>query len=86
MHYLDEGAGKPVAPGPALFEPSPVEVTVLEEIRSLRRSRVDDDTLAHHLDELHARITTFSDDDVEILEEAGLVLRPKLEHTPLGAL
>ena len=62
---------------------TPLEVSMLEEIRSLRRSGADEDALAHHLDEFHARMTAFSEDDVEILEEAGLILRPKIEHSAM---
>lgn len=73
----------PLPAGPRLFEPCPAEEAALELIRSLREAGAGEAALGRRLDQLHHRLTTFSETDVELLEEAGLVLCPKLEH-PLG--
>ncbi|MEM7585934.1 MAG: 2OG-Fe(II) oxygenase [Acidobacteriota bacterium] len=73
-------AGAEVLPGPALFTPSPLEETVLQTIRDQQRAGADTATLERELDRLHARMTTFADSDVELLEAAGLVLTPRLQH------
>ncbi len=76
-----EVAGDP--PDPPLFEPSPVEVTIFERIRALRKDGADEAAVEHGLDELHAAMTTFSDGDVELLEAAGLIFEPEVEQMPV---
>jgi len=73
-------AAAPVPAGGGPFELSPTEVATVELIRGLGRQGADAATLARRLDELHRRLTCFSGSDVELLDEAGLVLRPRLEH------
>ncbi len=67
-------------PGPLLFEPSPLETSTREEILTLQQAGADPETLAQRLDHLHARMTTFSDTEIELLDEAGLILSPNLER------
>ncbi len=71
-----EAAGEP--PDPPLFEPSPVEVAAFERIRTLRREGAGEAAVERGLDELHAEMTTFSKNDVEMLEAAGLIFEPKV--------
>lgn len=71
-------ATHPDAPLP--FQPSPVEVATLDRIRKLRDSGADDATLHRSLDDLHARMTIFSDADEEVLEAAHLLFTPGLDH------
>jgi hypothetical protein len=56
-------------------------LAVLDLIRSLRDAQADPQDLTHHLDALHRRLTTFSEADVELLEEAGLLMTPHLQHS-----
>lgn len=79
--YLRIAAAPPL-PRARLFKPSPTEEAAVELLRELERQGADEATVHERLDALHARLTTFSDDDVEILEAARLLLRPKLEHMP----
>lgn len=76
-----EAAGDP--PDSPLFEPSPVEVTIFERIRALRREGADEAAVERGLDQLHATMTTFSDADVELLEAAGLIFEPEIETVPI---
>lgn len=73
-------ANSDAPPGSQLFEPSPLEVSIRDEILALQRAGTDPEALAHRLDQLHARRTSFSDDDIELLESAGLITSPDLEH------
>ncbi len=79
-----EAAGDP--PDPPLFEPSPVEVTIFERIRALRREGADPAALERGLDRLHASMTTFTAGDVELLEAAGLIFEPDVERLPVAAI
>ncbi len=65
-----------------LFEPSPVEVTVFGRIRALRRDGADEAAVERGLDALHAGMIAFTDDDVELLEAAGLILEPEVDFHP----
>jgi hypothetical protein len=75
-------AASPELEGPRLFAPSPTEETALALIRTLQDAQADGDTLARHLDKLRARLTTFSGTDVELLQEAGLLMSPDLGQYP----
>ena len=78
--YLAVAASR-VPPGPALFQPSPVEVATLEHLRQWQRAGVDESVLEQKLSELHAAMTAFSKADIEVLEAAGMILSP---HLPPG--
>ncbi|HEX9736673.1 MAG TPA: 2OG-Fe(II) oxygenase [Thermoanaerobaculia bacterium] len=69
-------APTPAEGGP--FELSPVEMATVELIRELERNRTDQETTARLLDEHHRRLTCFSEEEVELLEEAGLLMHPRL--------
>jgi hypothetical protein len=69
-------APTPAEGGP--FERSPVEMATVELIRELERNRTDQETTARLLDEHHRRLTCFSEEEVELLEEAGLLMHPRL--------
>ncbi|MCP3958543.1 MAG: 2OG-Fe(II) oxygenase [bacterium] len=75
--YLAKAGAEPPA-GPLPFDPSPVEVATLDEIRSLRRDGVEEEDIGERLLELHRRMTSFDEDELELLAEAGLVLSPDL--------
>ena len=75
--YLDRAAS-PEPAGPRPFAPSPAETAALGLIRSLQRDGADQATITAQLDELHGRLTGFSESEVELLEEAGLILTPDL--------
>ena len=49
-------------------------------IRSLREAGADDAAIARDLDALHGRLTGFSGVAVELLQDAGLLLTPDMEH------
>ncbi|MGD8904509.1 MAG: 2OG-Fe(II) oxygenase, partial [Anaerolineae bacterium] len=71
--YLNKAAS-PEPPGPRPFEPSPAETAALGLIRSLQRAGADRAAIAAGLDELYHKLTGFSESEVELLEEAGLIL------------
>ena len=75
LKYLNKAAS-PEPPGPRPFEPSPAETATLEVIRSLRHAGADQATIADRLDDLYRELTAFSESEVELLEEAGLILVP----------
>jgi hypothetical protein len=75
-------AACPALEEPSLFAPSPAEGAALALIRALHDAQADGDALARHLDELHARLTTFSGTDVELVQEAGLLMSPDLGQYP----
>jgi hypothetical protein len=75
--YLNKAAS-PQPPGPRPFEPSPAETEALSLIRSLERAGADQATIAARLDELYHKLTGFSESEVELLEEAGLILTPEI--------
>lgn len=78
-------AAAPAPSGPRPFEPSPAEVAALELIHRARGESLSPGALAHRLDHLHARLTTFSPTEIDLLEEAGLLLHPRLSvEMPLG--
>ena len=70
-------AGAP--PGPLPFEPCPAEETALRLVTSLEEAGEPEDVIGERLEDLHRELTLFSDGDLEILEGAGLILRPPLE-------
>jgi hypothetical protein len=72
-------APTPPAAGPRLFEPSPVERTLLATIRGLRRDGATEAGIDHHLDELHARLLTFTPAETELLAAAGLLHTVELD-------
>ena len=47
-------------------------------IRSLQRHAADQGTIAVQIDELHSCLTGLSESEVELLEEAELILTPDL--------
>ncbi len=59
-----------------LFEPCRTELTALELVRSLRRSRTDEETIRQRLLALRDEVAGFTAAEVEILEEAGLIFEP----------
>ena len=71
--YLNKAAS-PEPPGPRPFEPSPAETAALDLIRSLQRAGADEATLAARLEELYSELAGFPENEVELLEEAGLIL------------
>ena len=71
--YRDRAAS-PEPPGPRPFPPSPAETAALSLIRSLQRDGADQATITAQLDDLHSRLTSFSDSEVELLEDAGLIM------------
>lgn len=73
--YLDI-VDAPAPAGPLPFEPAPAEVAAVERIQRLREEGKGDDAVAKSLEDLHRRMTSFSDEDVELLAEAGLLLKP----------
>ena len=77
--YLDM-AESLTPPDPRPFDPSPVEEAALHMIRSLRREEAGPDTVARRLGELHGRLTGISSDEVELLEEARLLIAPSPTH------
>jgi len=77
-HKYLHRAASPEPPGPRPFAPSPAEAAALDLIRSLQRDGADQATIAAHLDDLHHRLTGFSESEVELLEEAGLILMPEI--------
>jgi hypothetical protein len=52
------------------------ETATLGLIRSLQRAGADQATMAAQLDTLYSKLTGFSGGEVELLEEAGLILVP----------
>jgi Spy/CpxP family protein refolding chaperone len=44
----------------------------------LQRAGADQAEIAAQLDQLHSRLTGFSESEVELLEEASLILTPHL--------
>ncbi len=75
--YLDMAASADPS-GPRPFQPSAAETAALGLIRSLQLDGADQATIAAQLDELHSRLTSFSESEVELLEEAGLILTPEI--------
>jgi hypothetical protein len=75
--YLDRAAS-PEPSGQRPFPPSPAETAALSLIRSGQRDGADQDAITLELDELHSRLTGFSESEVELLEEAGLIMTPYL--------
>ena len=82
MSSSESAFAAPPLPRARLFKPSPTEEAAVELLRELERQGAAEASVHERLDALHARLTTFSEDDVEILEAARLLLRPKLEHMP----
>lgn len=75
--YLHKAAS-PEPPGPRPFQPSPAETAALGLIRALQRAGADQATIAARLDELYRELTGFSESEIDLLEEAGLILTPEL--------
>lgn len=71
--YLDI-VEAPAPLGSLPFELAPAEMAAVKRIRKLREEGKDDGAVARSLEELHRRMTSFSEEDVELLEEAGLLL------------
>ncbi len=68
-------ADAPAPSGPVPFAPAPAEVAAVELIRRLRRQGIDEAALGKRLEDLHRRMTAFSAEDAELLEEAGLIFQ-----------
>jgi hypothetical protein len=62
------------------FAPSPAEVAALEAIHSLQEAAAGPADIARRLDALYDRLTSFSEVAIEVLEEAGLLVRPDLKQ------
>ncbi len=75
--YLHKAAS-PEPPGPRPFQPSPAETAALDLIRSLQRAGAEQGTIAARLGELYDKLTRFAENEVELLEEAGLILTPDM--------
>jgi len=75
--YLHKAAS-PEPPGPRPFQPSPAETAALGLIRALQRAGADQATISARLDELYGTLTGFTESEVELLEEAGLILTPDI--------
>jgi hypothetical protein len=73
MAAVSEGAE-----GERPFEPAPTETTAVALVRRLRKDGATDEEIDRVLDELRLRMTTFTDDEIELLDEVGLVMRPEL--------
>jgi hypothetical protein len=71
-------AASPEPPGPRPFPPSPAETAALSLIRSLQRDEADQAAIRAQLDDLHGNLTGFSESEVELLEQAGLILTPDI--------
>ena len=71
-------AKSPIPSGPLLFEPSPMEVAALDLILSLERAGADKRMIEKCLDELYDKLTSFTESERKILDEAGLIIRPQL--------
>lgn len=69
-------AASPIPPGQGLFELSPSEEATVGLIRRLEREGADSEVVSLRLEELHGTMTSFSEEDVDLLEEAGLILGP----------
>jgi hypothetical protein len=74
------GASAGTPPGPLPFKPCPAEEAALDLVNSLRASGVSEVDIEQQLDGLHRTLTTFSERDLELLEEAGLIFAPKLKY------
>ncbi|HEX6200483.1 MAG TPA: tryptophan 7-halogenase, partial [Thermoanaerobaculia bacterium] len=75
-------AGAPDDPGRP-FPPSPLERAACSLVRELRGAGAPQAEIDAGLDELYRAATAFSPEEVELLEEAGLLFSPDLEHRPL---
>jgi 2OG-Fe(II) oxygenase superfamily/Glycosyl transferase family 2 len=71
MAAAEEAPGRP-------FPPSPAEERAVARVRALLAAGADEETIDRRLDELYRRLTHFTPAEVEILEEAGLLLTPGL--------
>lgn len=78
MAMADVDAPESVRP----FDPSPVEVEAVKLIRSLRADGAGPDVVSEHLGRLYRRVTTFTPADIELLEAAGVIMTPELDHGP----
>lgn len=71
-------AASPPPEGPLPFSPSPVEEAALARIRSLEAAGVSPKDLERQLGELYSELVGFRPSEIELLEEAGLLLAPAL--------
>ena len=78
--YLAKAKSQPPA-GRLLFESSPMEEAASDLIRALRQSGAGEQTVERRLDDLYQTLTSFSEPERKILDEAGLILRPTLEES-----
>lgn len=76
--YLAMAAAEAAAGGDRPFAPSPAEAAAVALVRSLAETGASPEAVERRLDELYREMTCFSPGDVELLEEAGLVLTPDL--------
>lgn len=74
--YL-RAAAAGIPPGPLPFEPCATEERALQLVRTLRRQGASEAELEQQLETLHRTLTTFSERDLELLEEAGLIFDPE---------
>jgi hypothetical protein len=65
-----------------LFSPPKVEKAALSLIQSMRQAGTELEMIHQGLNELHERLTCFSDDETKLLIEMGLIFTPELK-TPL---
>ncbi len=78
--YTTKAKAPLLAPGDRPFAPSPLEEKALD----LLRETVNRASLGRHLEELYHQRTYFSPQEIELLEEAGLVIHPRLSGLSNG--
>jgi len=66
------------------FPPSPLERAACSLVRELRSSGASASQIDARLGELYRAVTAFSPEEIELLEEAGLLFTPRLPHLPLA--
>lgn len=77
--YLHK-ATDPISAETGLFPASPVENAAMALIRRARQESWSDSTLQRRLESLYHELTAFSKGERELLEQAGLLFRPRIEH------
>jgi len=73
--YLRKAA-TPVPEGVPPFQPSQTEVAALDMIRRLQARKAPEEIMEQRLQALHRELTHFTPAEIDLLEEAGLLLRP----------
>lgn len=65
------------------FPPSALERAAVSLVRELRAAGAPEETVSRRLDALYAASASFAPEEVELLEEAGLLFTPRIVHHPL---